>query len=286
MHKILRYIRQNRAKLIGIVVFILFAYTIIRTANEAYIEKGKDELESSKNQVVTIERDSTVNLSDKNCIKIINEFLNSCSNGKYEDAYSYLSKDCIDNLYNSVEDFENDYCIAKGINKKGYSVKKSDISQYTYIIEFNNMLSSGKANTTLTYDYYTITVENKHDIKLNINSFVKTKNINKSAQLGGLKVVIQSCNIYKDYQEIVVTFFNDNENAIKIGNNVYVVNESNKKITQSSKESKAVKSKDELVVKYKFYQSKLQNLNKLVIGDIRSSNALEEGTGETIEIDI
>ncbi len=286
MHKILRYIRQNRAKLIGIVVFILFAYTIIRTANEAYIEKGKDELESSKNQVVTIERDSTVNLSDKNCIKIINEFLNLCSNGKYEDAYSYLSKDCIDNLYNSVEDFENDYCIAKGINKKGYSVKKSDISQYTYIIEFNNMLSSGKANTTLTYDYYTITVENKHDIKLNINSFVKTKNINKSAQLGDLKVVTQSCNIYKDYQEIVVTFFNDNENAMKIGNNVYVVDESNKKITQSSKESKVVKSKDELVVKYKFYQSKLQNLNKLVIGDIRSSNALEEGTGETIEIDI
>lgn len=286
MHKLLRYIRQNRAKLIGIVIFILFAYTIIRTANEAYIEKGKEELEGSKNNIVTIERDATVNLSDKNCIKIINEFLNLCSNGKYEDAYSYLSKDCINNLYNSVDNFEKNYCIANGIKGKGYSVKKSEISQYTYMIEFNNMLSSGKANTTLTYDYYTITVENKHDIKLNINSFVKTKNINKSAQLGGLKVVIQSCNIYKDYQEIVVTFFNDNENAIKIGNNVYVVDESNKKITQSSKESKVVKSKDELVVKYKFYQSKLQNLNKLVIGDIRSSNALEEGTGETIEIDI
>lgn len=286
MHKLLRYIRQNRAKLIGIVIFILFAYTIIRTANEAYIEKGKEELEGSKNNIVTIERDATVNLSDKNCIKIINEFLNLCSNGKYEDAYSYLSKDCINNLYNSVDNFEKNYCIANGIKGKGYSVKKSEISQYTYMIEFNNMLSSGKANTTLTYDYYTITVENMHDIKLNINSFIKTKNINKSTQLGDLRIVTQSCNIFKNYQEVEVTYFNNSEDSIKIGNNVYAIDDSKKKIEQSSKDSKIVKSKGELTVKYKFYQNELQNLNKLIIGDIKSSSALEENSGEIIEIDI
>ena len=286
MHKVLRYIRQNRVKLIGIVVFILFAYTIIRTVNEAYIEKGKEELESSKDQIVTIERDSTVNLSEKNCIKIINEFLNLCTNGKYEDAYTYLSKDCIDNLYNSVEDFENDYCIAKGIKKKGYSVKKSDIYQYTYMIEFNNMLSSGKTNTTLTYDYYTITVENKHDIRLNINSFIGTKNINKSVQLGELEIDVKSCNIFKGYQEIKVTFINHDESTIKIGNNVYTIDDNEKKIIQSTEDTQAVKGKNELIVKYKFYQNKLENLNKLVIEDIESSNVLEESASEKIEIDI
>ena len=166
MYNIIRYIRQNRLKIIGIIIFILFIYSMIITANEAYKNEEKQKIQNVNEE--KIETDGTVNLSEKNCKKIIEEFLKNCTNGDYEKAYSYLSKYSINSKYSTLEEFEKEYCLANSLKGKGYKIEKEKGKQYTYKIDFNEMLATGKNNSKKITHYYSITVENEHDIKINI----------------------------------------------------------------------------------------------------------------------
>ena len=168
MHNIIRYISQNKIKIVGIIFFILFGYSIIRTANDAYEKQGQNEQSKYQNEVV-IQTDGTVKLTNRNCENVIKEFLNNCTSGNYEKAYTYLSEECKENSYPTLEDFTNNYCVKKAIKDKGYSIKKQNNSKYKYKIEFNNMLSTGKIDLSTDVEYYEITVDNGHDIKLNID---------------------------------------------------------------------------------------------------------------------
>lgn len=280
MHKILRYIRQNRVKLTIIVFFILFAYSILTALNEAYNEEGEEKSQNKK-EIITINSDPTLSLSYKNCTKVINEFLELCTNEEYEKAYTYLSEDCKENLYNSVESFKSNYCIKNSIKGKGYSVKKSEISNYVYTIEFNNMLSTGKKNSSAFYDYYTITVENGEDIKLNISSFLKTKKINTSKEIDGLIINVEKCDTYKDCQEILVTFTNKNEDSVKIGKDVYVIDNNGKKFNVNNEKNRTIGALEEVIETYAFYQCSDSELKTLVLNNVLFNN--EE---RTIEIDM
>ena len=282
MHKVLRYIRQNRVKLTVMVLFIVFVYSIILTANDAYNEREKEKIEK-KNEIITINADPSLNLSYRNCQNVINEFLELCINEKYEKAYTYLSKDCKENLYNSVESFKNNYCIKNSIKGKGYSVKKSEISSYVYTIEFNSMLSTGKRNSSVFYDYYTITVENGKDIKLNISSFLKTKKINEVKEIDGLTIKVEKCDTYKDYQEILVTFTNKNKNSVKIGKDVYVIDNNEKRFEVNNGKIMTIGALEEVTEIYTFYQYSDSELKTLILNNVLFSNSNE---GKNIEIGI
>lgn len=287
MHKILRFIRQNRVKLMWGIIFIVFTYTMILTANNAYKKKGNQELEKTKNQVVTIEADPTVNLSSKNREKLINNFLNYCTKGNYEEAYSFLSNDCKEYLYTSVDSFEKDYCIPNKIKGKGYSIEKDkDISDYTYRISFNNMLSSGKVKTDLTYDYYTITVDNGNDLKLNINSYLKTKEINKNKEVNNLEINVKYINFFADYQEVVISFNNKTKQSILISENINAINNKQNKIEQTNSESKIIKAGEELTLNFRFNVSPEEDLNKLSIEDLKFNYNLKNEQEENVEIDL
>lgn len=161
MSKILGYIRKNTLKIIVIVLFIIFIYSFIKAGNNAYREQEK--------QVVSDKSNTSVNIKDSDCKKIINNFLNSCTSGKYEEAYAYLSEECKNENYKTLDDFINNYCVKKSIKGKDFSFKKdTSKSGYTYIIEFNNMLSSGKKDNKIQKENYTIVVENENELRLNI----------------------------------------------------------------------------------------------------------------------
>ncbi|MBR3003059.1 MAG: hypothetical protein IKF38_05845 [Clostridia bacterium] len=164
MYNIIRYIRQNRIKIIGIVLFILFAYSMIITANKTYENQEKQKIQNSKE--TAIQTDGTVTLSEKNCKKVIEEFLENCTKGQYEKAYTYLSQDCKKSKYPTLEDFENKYCVANAMKGKGYKIEKN--TKFNYKIELNDILSTGKESTKRIFQYYSITVDNGHDIKINI----------------------------------------------------------------------------------------------------------------------
>lgn len=168
MYNILRYIRQNGNKIIGIFLFIIFVYSIVHVADNSYKVKQKPDQEISKNDVI-IQTNETIKLTDRNCRETIEKFLKNCTKGNYEEAYSYLSDECKKNKYSDVQDFIKNYCDTNDIKGKGYSINKSDNSKYQYKIIFNDMLSTGKTNSTKTVAYYTITVDNGEDIRISID---------------------------------------------------------------------------------------------------------------------
>lgn len=166
MHNLLRYIRQNRIKIIIIILFIIFAYSLIHVANDSYNEQGKKELQNTV-QEERLQTDETFSLSNKKCEDTIKEFLKYCTKGEYETAYSYISQECKESKYKTFETFKQEYCEKNAIKGKTYAIEKD--GNYKYKIEFNNMLSSGKTATKKTIHYYTIYVENGHEIKISIN---------------------------------------------------------------------------------------------------------------------
>lgn len=169
MHNLMSYIRKNKFKIITTIIFVICAYSIIRIANDSYEKQAQEETSKYEN-VERIKTDGTITLSFDSCEKVINEFLTNCVKGNYEEAYSYLSKNCKKDKYPTYESFEKNYCLAKKMKGKTYVIKRLKNEEiYKYKIEFNDMLSSGKKETQKIVDYYTIYVDNGHEIKICID---------------------------------------------------------------------------------------------------------------------
>lgn len=167
INNIIKYIRQNTWKFILTVLLIIFVYSLIRIADNAY-KKEISETELTQN-------DSTSIISSQ-AEEEIEKFLDLCSNAQYEEAYTYLSDECKSNLYPSLENFVDDYCKKNKIKGTVYSIKKEKTTTgYKYKIEFDNSLSTGKKTATKNVDYYTVVTDENGQYKLNINGYLKTE---------------------------------------------------------------------------------------------------------------
>lgn len=166
MHRILGYIRKNKFQVILIILFIIFIYSLIHTANNEYKNRAKEQIQNGNNESI-IKTDGTITLSDSNCKKVIKEFLEKSTRGNYEEAYNYLSEECKEQDYPNLEDFINNYCNLNVIKGKGYLIENTK-ERYKYKIEFNDILSSGNSYGQKDIHYYKINVENGHDIKITI----------------------------------------------------------------------------------------------------------------------
>ena len=172
INNIIKYIRQNRWKVISTIVLIIFIYSLIKLADNAYINQN------SNNTVVKYElnKDASINITSSKSEKTINEFLGACQNENYEQAYNYLSNDCKTKQYPSVEEFKNNYCLKNKIKSKSYNIKvEGSVSRYTYKIEFNNSLSTGKKTSSTNSDYYTIIIDKNNEYKIDINGYLPDK---------------------------------------------------------------------------------------------------------------
>lgn len=165
INNIIKYIRQNTWKFILTIILIIFVYSVIRMADNAY---KKEISEAELNQ----SNSSSIISSDAE--ETIDKFLNLCSNAKYEEAYTYLTDDCKSSLYPSLENFVNNYCTKNKIKGTVYSIKKEKTETgYKYKIEFDNSLSTGKKTTSKNVDYYTVVTDENGQYKLNINGYLK-----------------------------------------------------------------------------------------------------------------
>lgn len=277
MNRILSYIRHNRLKVAGIIIAIILGLSLIRAADNMYAERGKNNIKES---VVKVKTDGSVDISNSARKQKIDEFLTNCTLGKYKKAYTYLSEDCKTNLYPTEESFINDYCLKKAIKNKNYAIEQdSNISSYTYKITFKNMLSSGKKVSTSIQDYYTVTVDNGNEIKLNINGLLKveSKEINKNVD--DLDIQIKGIAVYKDYQEVIVNYINKSNSETSISN-ITALDSDNKELL-SSDISKEQKINSNEIKKYKFntkYDKILKKINISVI--------LEKGQEKVVEINL
>ena len=226
MYKLIRFYNQNRKKIFKIILIIVFIFAIIQLLN--YFSKISKENVDMKNvnivnnfnnthqelvsnkSVITGERVSENKL--KSDLDIINKFMEYCNEGSIEKAYNLLSDDCKEVLFETKEDFKDNYYDSI-FNKetKLYTVENWTSNTYKVNIS-NNILATGKITNNFM-DYFTVVKEND-EYKLNIKNYIGKENINKETENNNIKIKILKKDIYMDYEIYDIQIMNNSDDNI------------------------------------------------------------------------
>ncbi|MBO5413433.1 MAG: hypothetical protein J6A29_03940 [Clostridia bacterium] len=232
MYKLIRIINQNRKQILIAILAIVFVITTIQILNNV-AKKSNEEKEnelknnnskydtSTHNPNYSIISGGSVSQSTQNTVnKIIDNFMTSCNKGDVQTAYNLLSENCKEELYPTLEDFTKNYYMNNFKTNKQYSVQLWSKEKLMYKIElYEDILSTGKVDTTTSrQDFFTIVKENGEN-KLNISEYIGKKIIEKSTTKEGITITANYKNVYKDYEIYNITIKNSTNNNILLNSN-------------------------------------------------------------------
>lgn len=227
MNNIIRMWNQNRKKIIIITLIVVFCFLILQILNNIAKENIKqknlenkiidEELLDKKLPSTSIITGEQVNKqTTENNVKVIEQFNELCNTNQIEEAYNLLTTNCKETLFKTVEDFKNNYYNIifqkpRIINIDNY---KNSTTTNTYIVTFyEDTIYTGKVNTSNYKDY--ITVE-KSTNKLNINSLIESRKIEKEVTKSGIKIKLLNQEKYIDYEIYNFEFQNKTQNTIML----------------------------------------------------------------------
>ena len=238
MYKLLRFYNQNRKKLWFIAAIIVFVLIIIQLLNSVAKQQNEEKIrqteinknqETTLNNVVSYDKQSEAIISDDNVSrnvrningKLLDEFFTYCVNHNPEAAYELLSTDIKNNMYQSEAIFESLYYQSKFEGNKQYSFQawttRGDSSNTYKVKIFDDILSTGKADSGYVEDYVTV-IKEDDNYKLNINNYIGNVRINsavaKVKQADSISMQVMNQYIYKDYQIFDIIIRNDSNNSI------------------------------------------------------------------------
>lgn len=244
MGKLIRFWNQNRKKIIIIIGLIVFVIIIIQLLNQVTIEKKQQEqqalLENNQEEeedlpnksIITGEKIET-DITKENT-NLINEFVEYCNSKEIEKAYDLLTDECKKTLFANEQEFVDYYYNMIFTETRIIDLEnfRNANNYYTYAVEYHNdIMSTGKVSTENMYkDYITI---DKNVNKLNINSFIYSKPINKTSEYNGITIEVKEQQIYKDYEKYVISVNNSTSKKILLdtrqnSRSIYVLGNSTK----------------------------------------------------------
>lgn len=236
MNKLRRFYNQNRKTIWGVIIIITFAFALLQLAN--YIARTNNEKEMQKiiaqkeqqnkakteNQTKNTEQTNTVvansntqsSSTNKNIkTDTIKQFITYCNKKELENAYNMLTDDCKKEMYNDIETFERLYYNGNFEN----TIKETEITNWsnnTYLVYFKeSALSTGKIkDENQKGDYITVVGEKENGYKLNINSYIGYKKINKTKTKENVKIEVIGKNIYLDYEKYDIKVTNEGDTRV------------------------------------------------------------------------
>ena len=230
-NRIVRYINQNRRKIvlvIGVVVAIIVVIQLLNSLAKKQIEDSakisniNNNTTSNKNIYQpnnTVLTDTEIEKTQaKENTEIIDNFVQYCNNGEIQKAYDLLTDECKENLYPNVDRFNKNYCknifqITKTYNMQSWMI---GANHYTYKVRFlENIMATGEYNSEAIEDYITIVKKDK-ELKLNINNYVIRQEINREKTSEDITINIVYKDIYKEYEIYTVKVTNNREKEILI----------------------------------------------------------------------
>ena len=165
---------------------------------------------SSTQSAVSGEEVSTDTL--KSDSEIIGAFFNACNQGNIESAYNMLTDECKEQIYNSMNVFEQAYYnnIFNG-EQKVYNVENWTGNTYKVDIS-EDILSTGKSNNGyVKQDYVTV-----KDGKLNINNYIGYTEFNETTEKDDISMTVLNSNTYMDHEEYTIRVTNNKDQAIQL----------------------------------------------------------------------
>lgn len=242
MNNIIRFWNQNRKMIIIGVIAIVLLIVIIQVLNQIVKEQNRPS-----NNVQNVEKqeelptksiigDKTIAVeTTKSNVDLIETFIQECNNGNITKAYEMLTEDCREVLFPKEENFKNGYLNIIFSNKRMSNIEnfRSNNKLYTYRVTlYDDILATGNAQNAQSYQDYITIDENAKEGKLNINSFIQKKVIDKEEEKDGIKITLLSQIIYKDHEDYEIKVENNTNKRISIDSreksrSIYLVGSNN-----------------------------------------------------------
>lgn len=224
---------SNRYLILAIMAAIIFLFLLINTLNNNAKENNKKQEEQSKAQKnitqyqeiytpekTTISGSNVKPQKQEDNKKVIDNFINYCNQKQIEQAYNLLSDACKEKVFfSNIGNFRDNYVNKIFNTKKTYSMQ-SWINRDTYttykVKIMDDMISTGKITSKQDEieDYYTVVMQTGGEYKLNINSYIVKKEINKEKEFQGIRLTVISKDTYKDYETYSIKVENLSQSSI------------------------------------------------------------------------
>lgn len=225
MKNFIRYWNQNRKKIMIIIAIIVFVFIIIKTLDNIFLNNSNknnitDEAQKYEPTQSVITGTKVTTEKTKENTDVIEKFVTYCNNAEYENAYNLLTDDCKEEFNNNINIFIQNYVSKIFKNSKTYDLDLwlTEGNIYTYQIELydDNLLATGGSSINSNIQDYITVVSQNNENKININGFIQKKNINKSQEVNGINIVINSKKVYKNYETYNITIKNQTDKTIML----------------------------------------------------------------------
>lgn len=217
---IFRLYNQNKVTFWIIVIVIVLFLMIIQLLNNLVVQENKKEKDNTitneklYENKMTIEEPITQKQVQEDSRLIIDQFIKYCNSNNIDQAYNLLTTQCKQNVFPTIEVFENNYVRINFKTQRFY--EKELYKGSTYKITFyENMISTGNINEEFNQDYYTIEKENG-ETKLNISNYIRRQEINKRTKNNFFEVEVIQKDTYMEYEIYELKITNLSQNTIKL----------------------------------------------------------------------
>lgn len=231
MHNLRHFYYQNKEKiwkvvliialLLGLIQFLNYRASkgttsgtvVTNTTNNDYYSDNQNKTYISdqsaiSGQTVTVEDAQKINAT-------ISKFLQYCKNEQYQEAYDMISDDCKEKIYQTIDEFTNKYAKTKMTKNHVYEIEKWIRNTYRISISEDVLATGNIGDDSKREEYITIVKENSQN-KLNINSYIGQKNIEKQAIKNNVKITVTSRESYIDYEIYNFKVENLSDKTIKL----------------------------------------------------------------------
>lgn len=314
MNRFIRFFNQNRKVIFWSIIVIAFILILIQLLNSlaesSHKYKANAKIENSLSNNNELQENNTYN--SKNVLlssdsltqdeqlsnraltddsNLIQSFVTFCNDQKIEQAYNLLSDDCKEQLYPNIDEFEKNYydMVFNG-NKKNVKVENWNKRIYRIKLSNDDIISTGNLNGgALQTDYFTIVLDSEGNEKLNINSFIGKKEINKEIENQGIKMNVQYLYQYMDYCEIQYDVKNNTDRTILLDDlvnpyTIYIKDENNNQYSADTgkltQERLKLVQKQEKQIKIKYYSGYIstKTINNITFSKvINDYDSFEQG---------
>lgn len=311
MYKIFRYYNQNKLKVWIGILLIIFLLILIKTLNANIKNNDSKNNDKETTSNVVSYRNQSKSMVDGGSVsetysedlgKFINQFFSYCIEHNPHNAYTMLSNDTKQELYQTEELFVKNYYQSRFNGNKDFSFQSWSSVDNVYIYQvkiFDNMLATGQSSENYIEEYVTISNEDG-GYKLNINSYLGRKNINKKSEDKNLSVEVIRVDRYLDYEIYTLSVQNKKETDMILDtrrktSSCYVKDDRDNKfeaLLYENKEEELVFSPNEKkTIRIKFSDSNRKNLKIKSINftDIVESNEYIKNSkinGESFTVEI
>lgn len=224
LNKYTRSLYQNINRKIYIIAFASALILVIWTLISNLFGKNKEEANVTPNtslykpaETVISGKDITESVYEEE-ENLIATFIEYCNNGQVEEAYNLLSADCKEALYNTQEDFINNYYNEVFATKREYNLQSwiSNGNYHTYRVRMiDDIMSTGDYENSSNFQDYMTIIKDGGNKYLSISQYISKEELkNKKQETDDLVISVNNVETYINYVEYSFSIKNKADKVI------------------------------------------------------------------------